>query len=152
MAILALAVSVASFGFNFWFNNVKARIDRQPVLSFVDTGKVWELRNIGNGAALNVIVQKKYVSGPRAGTWNEPVQIPDLSKDKSFPLHWLGRINDVGLGVTYRDTTGRLYGTRVGNDRNVTASLRARKRPAELEGLTEPGPDASVIAHWRAAP
>lgn len=58
MAILALMVSAASFGFNFWFNNVKARIDRQPVLSFVDTGKVWELRNIGNGAALNIIIQK----------------------------------------------------------------------------------------------
>jgi hypothetical protein len=58
----------------------------------------------------------------------------------------------VGLGATYRDTAGRLYGTRVGNDRNVTALLRARKRPAELKGLTEPSPDAPVIAHWRAAP
>jgi hypothetical protein len=152
MAILALAVSAASFGFNFWFNYVKARIDRQPVLSFVDTGEIWELRNIGNGAALNVIVQKKYVSGGRAGMWNEPVQIPDLGKDKKFPLHWLGRINDVGLGATYRDTTGRLYGTRVGNDRNVTAPLRTRKRPAELKGLREPSPDARVTAHWRAAP
>ena len=96
-AVLALAVSAASFGFNFWFNNVNARIDCQPVLSSADTGEVWELRNIGNGPTLNIIVQKKYVSGPRAGTWDEPAQIPDLGKDKSFPLHWLGRINDVGL-------------------------------------------------------
>jgi hypothetical protein len=76
---------------------VKARIDRQPVLSFADTGEVWELRTVGNGAALNIIVQKKYVSGPGAGSWDGLVQIPDLGNDKSFPLHWLGRINDVGL-------------------------------------------------------
>ena len=90
LSVAAIVVSVSTFVVNFAFNGYKTRFDRRPLLSFFDSGEVWELRNIGNGPAVDVVVQQKHVAGERAGEWFDPVRVPDLGKDKAFELHWLG--------------------------------------------------------------
>ena len=150
LAVVAIVVSVGTFAVNYVFTTRKARFERRPVLSFEDTGVVWTIRNIGNGPALDVMVQQKRVGTGGADPWFDPVRIPDLARESSFDLPWLGRANDVGLGATYRDIDGRVFGTRAGGDRNVIAPLRPRRLPPELAGLREPSED-DVTPHWRAA-
>ena len=73
---------------------------RKPVLTFVyDDETGWNLRNIGNGPALNVIVAQKDVGGQ----WFNPVRVSPLTKDRAFVCCWLGNVITIGLGVTYTD-------------------------------------------------
>jgi hypothetical protein len=150
LAVIAIIISILSFVATFVFNIRKGVFDRRPVLTFVDNGKVWELRNIGNGPARHVIVQQKRVSGPDSGTWFDPVLLPDMGKDERYALTWLGRVNDVGLGATYRDMSERItYATRASDDKNVVARLgKDNRMPKELRGLREP--QAGLTPHWQA--
>lgn len=150
LSIAALMFGVLSFAATFVFNVRKGVFDRRPVLTFVDNGEAWEIRNIGNGPARHVIVQQKHVSGPETGTWFDPVRLPDMGRGEHYVLTWLGRVNDVGLGVTYRDMSDRVtYGTRAGEDDNVVSRLSRRSMTVrELRGLREPRD--GVTPHWQA--
>jgi hypothetical protein len=84
------------------------------VLVFVDDREelCWVLRNVGNGPALNVVVaQREQEYG-----WFNPVRVPPLAKDGSFPIRWLGRWNDGGLGATYADFEDRRYTSTLGGE------------------------------------
>lgn len=90
---------------------------RKPVLVFVDVPEqgTWVLQNVGNGPALNVLVAQR-----QEGQWFNPVIVPPLSAESSYPLRWLGRINTSGLGATYADFEDRRYTSTLGGERSHT--------------------------------
>ena len=85
----------------------------KPVLVFVDEPEQgsWVLRNVGNAAALNIVVAQR-----KDGQWFNPVKVPPLVRDASFRLGWLGRVNDTGLGTTYVDAEGRAFTSTLGDE------------------------------------
>jgi hypothetical protein len=111
---------------------------RKPVLVFVDEPAqgAWVLRNVGNGPALNVLVAQR-----QEGQWFNPVIVPPLSTESSYPLTWLGRINITGLGVTYADFEDRRYTSTIGGERSRT--YEGNRLPAwEWD-------DLDVRRHWQ---
>lgn len=135
LAVLAIAVSVMTFGISFWFTWRSVIAAKRPVLVFVYEGGVgWVLRNIGSGPALNVVVAQKRVGGE----WFNPVRVPPLAKDREFIPRWLGHVNTTGLGATYTDFEGRPYTSTCGNDLSRTFR-RARFGP---------WPDEKIGRHW----
>jgi hypothetical protein len=94
-------------------------LTRKPVLAFIDDpdGGAWELRNVGRGPALNVLVAQR---DPQEGTWTNPVLAPPLDAGRTFRLAWLGRVNETGLGVVYTDSEGQEYTSTLGGERMRT--------------------------------
>ena len=113
--ISAFSVTIAALSLvvNFLLNHRAAVRARKPVLVFVDEPETgcWTLQNIGNGPALNVLVAQR-----AQGQWFNPVRVKPLGKDAAFPLQWLGRVNNTGLGATYTDFEGRPYTSTLGAD------------------------------------
>ncbi len=100
ISVAALLISDSSLAISFWHSRKSAITGRKPVLTFVyDDETGWNLRNIGNEPALNVIVAQKDVGGQ----WFNPVRVPPLTKDRAFVCCWLGNVITIGLGVTYTD-------------------------------------------------
>ena len=116
-AIFISAVSVAiAFGsliVNFVLNHRAAVRARKPVLVFIDDPEqgCWIVRNVGNGPALNVLVAQR-----KSGRWFNPVRVMPLARDTSFPLQWLGRTTDTGLGASYSDFEDRRYTSTLGDE------------------------------------
>ena len=73
------------------------------------------LHNVGNVPALNVVVAQR-----RDGQWINPVFAPPLAREARFPLTWLGRVNDTGLGATYSDFEDHRYTCTLGGERSRT--------------------------------
>lgn len=121
IAALALLVSVCSFTFAAFKGRYDLYIGIKPALVFVyghESG--WQVQNIGAGPALNIVIGKKEGGlASSRGRWTEPVRIPPLKKDGSFPLHWDPENNTHGLGATYEDMWGRRYTTLCGRDLNT---------------------------------
>jgi hypothetical protein len=104
-------------------------------LVFVDAPEqgAWVLQNVGNGPALNVLVAQR-----QDGKWFNPVIVPPLSVNSSYPLKWLGRINSTGLGATYADFEDTRYKSTLGGERSRT-----------YEGDRLPSwSDREVRRHW----
>jgi hypothetical protein len=118
LSLFALAVSIISVCFSI----IKGRYDLingvKPVLVFVyDQATGWEVRNIGAGPALNVVIAEK--GGGAGSHWVNPVRIPPLKKDGSFGLDWAPHTNVDWLAATYDDIGRRSYTTTCGDDLNV---------------------------------
>jgi hypothetical protein len=126
IAALALAVSLVSFLITFTSDRRAERRARMPALVFVwDLAKdQWVVRNIGNGAAIDVVVAQRVIGDdPKAshkvvdctrdadtelllpeGSWYAPVRIPALGQDTQFLLWWLPKKQQIfGLGARYYD-------------------------------------------------
>ena len=78
-----------------------------PALVFVyDSGSnSWELRNVGNGPALNVTVAHQPFS---TDGWVEPTRIYPVSEGESVPIGWVGS-NPDRLAASYTDAHNREY-------------------------------------------
>jgi hypothetical protein len=111
ISLVSVTLALASFVVNLVVGHRAAVRARKPVLVFVDDpeAECWVLRNVGNGPALNVVVAQR--AAPR---WFNPVRVPPLGRETSFPLTWLGRVNVSGLGATYGDFEGRRYTSTLG--------------------------------------
>jgi hypothetical protein len=118
VAILALIVSLVSLT----LTAVKGRYDQivgiKPALIFAyDRDAGWQIQNIGNGPALNIIVAQ-INSVAQSTNWERPVQIRPLRKDGNFEIHW-DRDNDThGFGAMYEDMWAREYTTICRRDLN----------------------------------
>lgn len=117
IAIVSVAIALASFAVNYRLADRAAVRARKPVLIFLDdpAQNTWLLRNVGNGPALNVLVAQRH-----EGVWFNPVILPPLSAESSYALLWLGRINITGLGATYTDFEDRPYTSTLGGERSRT--------------------------------
>ena|SRR5262245_38988716 len=135
LSIAALIVSVMSLAISFWNTRKSAITGIKPILIFVYDGeKGWQIQNIGNGPALNIIVAQKRVGAE----WFNPVRIPPISKGSEFHLNWLGHVNDTGLGATYTDFQDRSYSSTCSND--LSRIFEGHKLPQWEEG--------EIGQHW----
>ena len=143
IAIVSISIALTSFVVNYRFAQRASVRARKPVLVFVDDPSegTWVLRNVGNGPALNVLVAQR-----EGGKWFNPVLVPPLGTDSSFPLSWLGRTNTSGLGTTYADFEDRRYTSTLGGERSHTYERNRLphwddtevKRHWELAGVLQP--------------
>lgn len=115
ISIASVGIALTSFIVNYGLTRRAAVRARKPVLVFVDDPAqgAWVLQNVGNGPALNVVIAQR-----EEGQWFNPVIVPPLSTESSYPLTWLGRINTTGLGATYTDFEDRRYTSTLGGERS----------------------------------
>jgi hypothetical protein len=90
---------------------------QNPVLTFktssINGKEIWQIINVGNGAALNLQVSYK---SNRSGNWIEPlVKCYSLGKSDTIDLDWFTHRPDV-IGVHYKDIFENQFVTIVGND------------------------------------
>src|SRR5262245_55869944 len=84
VSVVALVVSVGSFGLSYNLSRQSAITSVRPVLVFqFDVNNGWSVRNVGNGPALDVLVAMKT---HETADWTQPMRVPPLSKDGEFGL------------------------------------------------------------------
>jgi hypothetical protein len=117
ISAVSVVIALSSLVLNVWLNQRAAVRARKPVLVFVDEPHehCWVLRNVGNGPALNVLVAQQ-----ADGRWFNPVLVPPCGRDSVYPLRWLGRVNNTGLGATYSDFEGYVYTSTLSSERSRT--------------------------------
>ena len=117
VSIVALLLSIITFGFTYRLSNESAVTSVRPVLIFEYTASDgWVVRNVGSGPALNVVVAMK----TEASDWFDPVRVPPLSKDGYFKLTWIGHSNIRTLGAYYSDILDRRYSSICTDDLSTT--------------------------------
>lgn len=139
IAGVAIAISAITFVITSWRAQRAEARARKPVLVFVDVPEqeCWVLRNVGNGPALNIVCAQR-----RDGQWFNPVRLPPLGNDASFPMPWLGRTSDTGLGSTYSDFEGSAYTTTIGNE--IVRTHHGARLPH--------WPETEITRYWEAEP
>ena len=123
----ALLISSVALFVTVLNNRRNALRGMRPVLVIAYRNDHWNVANVGNGPALDLLVACKIPNG----RWERPVRIPPLSKDGQFELRWLNGVNNRGIGVRYRDIEGRWYTSRASND------LTTIRNGDHLEGWRE---------------
>ncbi len=137
---VALLVSVVVFYENRRRSIEAAKLQRRPSLVFAwdhEQGH-WDLDNIGNGPALDVVIVQRI-----DGQWALPLRMPELPAGGRgiVPRRWLEqRHDDPGLAARYRSVTAEPYMTETGDDVS-TITEGWGTLPAALWGDVEP--------HWR---
>jgi hypothetical protein len=115
IAGIALVVSVIVFIDNRLRALEAGRLARAPTLVFSwdELRQSWILSNIGNGAALDVVLVQRI-----RGRWAHPLRMPEMAvQDRSVvPGRWVRWEQNPGLGARYRSVTGEQYMTRIGDD------------------------------------
>lgn len=116
--VLALLISAFSVAFSY----IKGRYDEvtgvRPALVFMyGTTHGWEVHNVGNGPALNVVVARAEMEGVFTNAWEDPVRIPPLKNGSYYAVHWRPD-HDGSFGVSYEDMWGRPYTTVFYHERN----------------------------------
>jgi hypothetical protein len=113
ISVVAVLVSLTALAISFFASRRTAIAGSRPVLVFeYDASSGWHVRNIGNGAALDVVVAQKIIEGD----WIAPVRIPPLRKYGEFILSWCLHVNDKGLGARYLDVEQRQYWSHCADD------------------------------------
>lgn len=129
---LALVVSLASFCFAFWFYRRSRVTSAQPVLVFTyDSRTGWELGNVGNGAALDVLAAER----PADGDWSRPMRIPPLARGSRVNISPLGLPHVFELACCYCDIDGRAYTSKC--TRHLTTMEGGRQLPTWPEEQIE---------------
>jgi hypothetical protein len=106
ISIIALVVAIISTGASVYFSKLNIRTDVFPALVLAyDSNNGWEIRNIGNGPAINIIVSHQEHD---ASDWIKPTRIYPISKDGDLRLYWVGN-NPDKIAVAYSDINGNEY-------------------------------------------
>jgi len=108
----SLCISSLALIVTVWNNRRGALRSMRPVLVITFRNDHWNVANVGNGPALDILMACKVPDGQ----WEKPVRLPPLSKDGQFELRWLNGVDDRGIGVRYRDIEGRWYTSQAGDD------------------------------------
>lgn len=139
LSAIAIVLSAVSFIAGHRLAARSAVVAVRPVLVFeYSESEGWSLRNVGNGPALDVVVQHRW----ETGGWTGPVRVPPLAPDGTFIAAWIGHANVRGLGSSYSDIEARPYSSTTINDLTSTH-----------EGNTLPKwPEQSIGKHWNAKP
>ena len=100
-SVAALCVSLGSFTLSYNLSRQSAVTSVRPVLAFQFGADGWSIRNVGNGAALDLLIAMK--TDDNSG-WTQPLRIPPLSRDGEYGLQpWDVYTNARTLGATYTD-------------------------------------------------
>jgi hypothetical protein len=99
----------------------------RPVLVFVrDEHRVWFVRNVGNGPALDVLVAQKDLNDQ---PWHLFLRLPPIPKDGQIPL----RSGPSFLAVIYTDVEDNPYSTICSGFRNRPQKGRVFDEPDERQ-------------------
>jgi len=110
---IPILLSMAALIISFRSYRVTAIRNVKPVLVIAYANESgWQLRNVGNGPALNVLVAQRH----ETGDWFEPVRVPPLASGDELHLTWLQHTNIRWIGVTYNDVDGRVYSSECSDD------------------------------------
>jgi hypothetical protein len=118
IAAVALTVSVLVFLDNRAREQRAARLARRPALVFTwdEVHGVWQLRNIGNGPALDVLILQR-----ADRVWDHPLRMRELAADATdtVPRRWYEEWHkDPELGANYLSVAEEKYSTKTGCDRS----------------------------------
>ena len=106
ISILALVVAITSTVAAVYFSRIKLRTDILPtvVLVYSNTDD-WEITNIGNGPALNVMVAHQ---NHDSDTWELPTRLYPLPRDGKVAIPWVGK-NPDKIAISYSDVHNNQY-------------------------------------------
>ena len=128
ISIIALVVAIVSTIISVYFSKLNIRTDIFPVLVLAyDPKNGWEIRNIGNGPAINIMVSHQEHGETK---WIKPTRIYPISKDGKVHLKWVG-YNPNKIAVTYSDIHKNNY-TSITND-DLTEIKNGNKLPSWQE-------------------
>jgi len=135
ISIIALVVAIISTGASVYFSRLNIRTDVFPALVLTyDSDNGWEIRNIGNGPAINIIVSHQEHD---SNDWIKPTIIYPIPKDGNLNLSWVG-INPDKIAVAYSDINGNDY-TSITND-DLTKINKGNQLPSFK--------DSEIIRIW----
>lgn len=80
------------------------KLSHLPILVIRWDGQreLWQVQNVGNGPALNIVVAQQAEDG--TDLWYNPVSIPAIPSGESFDFLWLGSGESIfSLGARYSD-------------------------------------------------
>lgn len=104
ISIIALFVAGVSVVVSFYFSRLTSKTSVFPVLVFVyDKEHGWEIRNVGKGPALNVIVAQS-----NGENWDMPTSCYPIDAGDNLKIPWVGH-DPYQLGVSYCDAHNRCY-------------------------------------------
>jgi len=129
---LAILVSIASLGVALWTYARSRVTGLQPVLILTyDSLTAWQLRNVGNGAALDVLAAER----AQDGDWSRPMRIPPLAPNSQVNISPLGLPNVFELACCYCDIEGRVYTSKC--KRDLSTIEKGRQLPTWPEEQIE---------------
>lgn len=94
-----------------------------PVLCLFPGQSGWQIENIGNGAALNIVIAQGRDRGQQNGyisleqdvasseTWSNPIHLRPMTAGGVQPVPWNYRTT--GIGISYTDNLGFSYTARM---------------------------------------
>lgn len=133
ISIISLCIAIASVSIGFYFSKLSAKTSVRPILVFLySPDRGWNLSNIGNGPALNLLLTKAPYK-----RWEMPTRCYPLAAKDSINIWWMGH-NMKKLGVSYDDVHGRTYTSICEEDQNVIHYTNC------LEGFS----DAEIKKVW----
>jgi hypothetical protein len=119
ISAVAVLVSVVSFLFSYRASQRAERRARMPVLCLFPGEAGWQVRNVGNGPALNIIIaqgrgskQNKDLINLGEGVvssevWLNPVHLRPMSAGDIQSVPW--KYQTSGIGISYRDSLSFPY-------------------------------------------
>lgn len=106
ISVVALIVAISSTIASIYFSNVSVRTGVLPTLVLVyDSEKGWEVRNVGNGPALNITVAHQRHNSK---TWELPTRLYPVPEGKTVKVTWVGN-NPNKIAVVYSDVHDNIY-------------------------------------------
>lgn len=125
ISIFALVIAIASTIASIYFSRVNLRTDVLPTLVLVyNQQQGWEIRNVGNGPALNITVAYQ---NHASDTWDAPTRLYPIPKDGVVLIPWVGH-NPDKIGITYNDIHNNEYTTIT--DEDLTKIQKGRLLPS----------------------
>jgi hypothetical protein len=114
--VWAVVVSIVALIISIQTSWKTSRESRRPIFVFeYNEEKGWQVRNVGPGPGMNVILAQGDVAAGKV-RWKNPVRIPPLAKDNVFEIHWCRDDNRHALGVCYQDYAGKQYFSKCQSD------------------------------------
>jgi hypothetical protein len=87
----------------------------RPILIFKDIGMKWACRNVGEGAALNVMIAYKT---NLAHDWENPVKIYSLTSNEEFKIEWK-KFHIAKWVAVYYDIYGTVFSSTCEHDDTI---------------------------------
>ncbi len=106
ISVIALIVAISSTVAAIYFSRVSMRTSVLPTLVLVyEAKKGWEVRNVGNGPALNVTIAHQRHN---SDTWELPTRLYPVPKDETVKVPWVGN-NPDKIAAVYSDVHNNEY-------------------------------------------
>lgn len=135
-SIVALALTLINFVVTLVLTLRRDVGAIRPVLVFTYKDEGWNIENLGNGPALDLIFHRQ--SGQAV---TQSVRLPALAKGTSFCLHFARHDSKQTFIATYCDADGRPYSSQSRHDLSTS-----------MKGFQVDRPDAETLVRWWESP